>query len=92
MLKLMPFGTPYSIVAPHIKRKVHISKFNPHLAIHSVCYIFGLNKKKPLPKSSGRAFSMCTDTFGISVYLVSIPFSLMCSLTALMGTSSLEEV
>jgi len=31
---------------------------------------------------------MCTDTTTISVYLVSIPFSLICSFTASMATSS----
>ena len=37
-------------------------------------------------------FLMYTDTFAISSYLVSIPFSLICSFTASMGTSSLWKI
>jgi len=49
-----------------------------------------LNTKKAPPKSSGGAFSMCTET--VTIYLVSIPLSRMCFLTASMGTSSLWKI
>ena len=51
-----------------------------------------LNSTKAPPKSPGRAFSMYTDTFSIRVYLVSIPLSRICFLTASMGTSSLWKI
>ena len=49
------------------------------------------NIKKAHPKSSRRAFLMYTDTV-TTIYRVSIPFSLICSFTASIGTSSLWKM
>ena len=48
--------------------------------------------QKPLPSHREWPFLMCTDSFSISFYRVSIPLSRICSLTASMGTSSLWKI